>query len=253
MKALILAAGRGSRLGKLSRNLPKGMIDFMGKPLIKHQIDAYKAEGVNDIIIVRGYQKEKINFEGITYIDNDDFAKTNMIESLICARNLLDDDIIISYSDILFSKSCLKQLLNNKHPITITVDPNWKKYWIERYSSLDIDIEELQIADNKIIRIGQKRLDSINLNYRYVGLNKFTKDGINNLLKIYDKKYKENNIWQSSGKVFKQGYFTDILQEMIDNNIILNVNYIKNRWFEIDTENDLITAKKIFNRGQFHF
>ena len=253
MKALILAAGRGSRLGKLSDNMPKGMLDFAGKPLIKHQIDAYRAEGINEIIIVRGYQKESICFEGIKYIDNDRYATTNMIESIACARNLLDEDVIISYSDVLFSRSCLKQLMNNENSIAITVDPNWKEYWIERYSSSEIDIEELNIVNNKIIRIGQDRDNSVNLDYRYVGINKFTKAGISSFLEIYDKKKKENTAWSSSGKSFEQGYFTDILQEMIDNDIILNANYIKNKWFEIDTESDLIVAREIYSKGRFKF
>ena len=101
MKAIILAAGQGTRLKKYTENLPKGMLQFAGKTIIERQIETYRKCGIDKIIIVRGFASDKITYDGITYYDNQEYANTNMVESLMTAKVEFDDDIIVSYSDIL--------------------------------------------------------------------------------------------------------------------------------------------------------
>ena len=253
MKAIILAAGKGSRLGKLTLDKPKGMLDFMGKTLLEHQIEMYNSIGIKDIIIIRGYKKNKINFKNIKYIDNDLYNETNMVESLVCARNYMNDDCIVSYSDILFSNNLLKSLVNNDSPIAVTVDSNWKKYWKQRYGSLSKDIEDLQVSNNKIIRIGQEITGPETLDYRYVGLNKFSSESIKQMLMTYDSKKITGDRWRSSGNTFKNGYITDLLQEIIDRGIDVSPHVTKNEWLEIDTDDDYVVAKDLFLSKQFEF
>ena len=87
LKAIILAAGKGSRLGTLTDNIPKGMLKLFGKTLIERQIEIYQKCGIDDITIVTGYKSEIIDFSGINYVKNQDFATTNMNESLFCANH----------------------------------------------------------------------------------------------------------------------------------------------------------------------
>ena len=96
MKAIILAAGQGTRLKKYTENLPKGMLMFEGKTVIERQIEMYRKCGIEDIIIATGFAAEKINYSGVKYYKNEDFANTNMVESLLAAKCEFDDDIIVS-------------------------------------------------------------------------------------------------------------------------------------------------------------
>ena len=114
MKAIILAAGQGTRLKKYTQDLPKGMLNFMGKTVIERQIEMYRKCGINDIIVIRGFAADKIHYEGIKYYMNEDFANTNMVESLMCAKEEFNDDIIVSYSDILFEERLLKGMMDAK-------------------------------------------------------------------------------------------------------------------------------------------
>ena len=133
MKGLILAAGRGTRLDKYVQDLPKGMLAFDNTTIIKRQIDNFKKCGIEKIIVVRGYRADTIQYEGITYYDNLHYATTNMVESLFCARQELDEDIIVSYADIMVEQKIVKGLMQNTSDIAVTVDMDWKKYWKIRY------------------------------------------------------------------------------------------------------------------------
>ena len=102
MKAFILAAGKGTRLGHLTNDKPKGMLELNGDTILKHQINLFRSVGIDEIVVIRGYKKNKINYPNIRYIDNDKYDTTNMIESLMCAEKYLDDDCIVTYADLLF-------------------------------------------------------------------------------------------------------------------------------------------------------
>ena len=147
----------------------------------------------------------------------------------------------------------LKSLIKNQSSVVVTVDSNWKKYWKQRYGNLTDDLEDLQIENNKVIKIGQPVIESESLDYRYVGLNKFTLEGMKQMLVLYDKKKLLKEKWKSSGNDFKNGYMTDILQEMIDEKIEVTPHFTKNEWLEIDTESDYIVAKDLYLNKEFEF
>ena len=107
MKGIILAAGRGSRMGDLTSNLPKCRTVIFGKELIQWQLDALTSAGVEDISIVRGYLNKTFEFK-VNYFDNKRWADTNMVSTLISANKWLKAETnIISYADIVYSKSSI--------------------------------------------------------------------------------------------------------------------------------------------------
>jgi L-glutamine-phosphate cytidylyltransferase len=240
VKAIILAAGLGSRLDKYTKNLPKGMLKVYGKSLIERQIETFKRCSIKRIIIVTGYMGNKINFPDVTYYQNRLFDSTNMVESLMCAREELEEDIIISYGDILFEERVLKQMLDSDNDITVAVDREWKEYWQSRHGDTSFDTESLRLDKHEnIIEIGTPDPDVDDVDGRYVGLLKFSSKGTQIMKKVYDKAKEDysGKPWRSS-KSFEQGYMTDLIQEIIDSGYAVKAGIIEKGWLEFDTNED---------------
>ena len=102
MKAIIIAAGQGSRLRPYTSDRPKCMVEIQGRSLIERQVHAFREAGIEEIIVIRGYRGKQIQIPGIRYIDNVHFKKNNILQSLFCARDELVGDVILSYGDILY-------------------------------------------------------------------------------------------------------------------------------------------------------
>lgn len=101
MKAVILAAGQGTRLRPLTNDKPKCLVEVAGKPLLEHQLAAMHACGLRDIHIVGGYRADQLDRPGITLHINRRFAETNMVATLFAAENIMlgESDLIITLSD----------------------------------------------------------------------------------------------------------------------------------------------------------
>ena len=107
-KCLIVAAGLGSRLKGHTEHNPKCMLDFGGKTLLQRQLSSYKENGIEDISLIRGYKKNKIKYKGIKYFDNNDYKDNNILNSIFYGEEVINGNIIISYSDILFEPFVVK-------------------------------------------------------------------------------------------------------------------------------------------------
>ena len=246
MKAIILAAGMGTRLGKYTENLPKGMLNFNGRSLIEWQIFQLKKCGIDQIIVVTGYKKEKINYTGVQYYHNYEYASTNMVESLLCARKELDSDVLVTYSDLIFTDRFVKLALESRADIGVAVDKSWKDYWNLRYGTTEHDLESLTIKNGRIAELGKPVSSSSGIDFRYIGIIKFSVKGIQKALDIYDAKKSKNEKWIQSGKEFKQGYMTDLLNEVILSGNVVTPIISDGGWIEFDTVADYeIILKKL--------
>jgi phosphoenolpyruvate phosphomutase len=128
--AIVLAASRGKELGELTEQQPKTMVNIQGTPILSHIVDAYNAVGIKDIVVVRGYKKEAVNLPNLTYVDNNDFAETGELDSLLKAfrsRKGPAQDTIISYGDVLFNKYIPQSLCQETDDYMIFVDSNWQE------------------------------------------------------------------------------------------------------------------------------
>jgi len=132
LKVIILAAGLGSRLGELGKNLPKGMITIFGKTLIERQIEIFHNCGINDITIITGHNSEVIKYTNVDYIKNPNYATTNMNESLFCAKQKFDDSILVSYADIIFEQRTIEEILRFRQDVGVAINLDWKKNYENR-------------------------------------------------------------------------------------------------------------------------
>ena len=252
MKAIILAAGQGTRLKKYTQDLPKGMLNFRGKAVIERQIEIYRRTGISDIIIVKGFAGDKIDYEGVKYYTNEEYATTNMVESLVRAKDEFNDDIIISYSDILFDQAMLEELMKNENDYVVAVDDNWKEYWLERYGTVDFDTESLEIDDdNNIISIGKENPKLEEIDSRYIGLLKFSTTGMKKILEILDNDYEEylDKPWKKSGKTIRNAYMTDLLHAISESGEKVKADRFTNGWVEFDTNEDYEKACEWADNG----
>ena len=249
MKAIILAAGKGTRM---EQTTPKGMLMLKRETLIQRQIRLLKELKTDPIVIVTGYESEKIKYPEIIYYNNPYYASTNMIETLMCAKKELNSDILISYSDIIYKKKVLKTVIEHPGDVVVAVDAAWRHYWVLRFKTTEEDLESLSVSSNgKITEIGKPLKTSRGLHYRYVGLIKFSKKGILASLKIYNKRKTKKEPWDQSGKSFEQGYMTDLLQELIVQGTRVSSVVIQGGWLEIDTKKDYKLALSLMDKYEF--
>ena len=128
MDALILAAGKGTRLGL--NDSPKCLIEFGTSSLIEYQIKCLNELGIKNIHIITGYFPEKIKSkigDLANYIHNPEFSSTNNICSILCAKNFMSDDFICIYGDLFFDKKILKNCFSSKKDIVLTVEKNLRE------------------------------------------------------------------------------------------------------------------------------
>lgn len=245
MKAIILAAGSGTRLKKYTENLPKGMLSFMGKTIIERQIEVYRACGIERIIIVKGFAADKIAYDNVVYYINEEYASTNMVESLLTAKSEFDDDLIVSYSDILFEPEMLKKMMETEADFACAVDDNWKVYWQKRYGKIDFDTESLAIDENdNILELGLENPPIEKIDARYIGLLKFSSQALNFINTLMDAAYRdyEDKPWQQSGKPARKAYMTDLLNATIESGKIVKAVHFNHGWIEFDTNEDYENA-----------
>ncbi len=253
MKAIILAAGEGKRLRPLTNDKPKCMVKLFGKSLLEYQIDIFKSCNINDISVVTGYKSEMINFENIHYYKNSNYETTNMIETLFCAERELNNDVIVSYGDIIFEQNVLQSLLDSKDDISVVIDSNWEYYWKKRFTDPLSDAESLTLNQEGLItNIGQKVSDYDKICGQFIGLMKFQHNSINTIRDFYkkSKKISESGINPLNSKLpFQNSYMTDLLQGLIDYGCRLKAIQTDNKWLELDTMNDYELYEKMYSDG----
>jgi L-glutamine-phosphate cytidylyltransferase len=179
MKGLILAAGRGSRMGALTDERPKCLVEIRGRTLLDRQIAALRGAGADAIGIVHGWQGQHLIRPGIDRFENPRWAETNMVRSLCCADAwLASDACLVSYSDIFYPSAAAAKLAACQAPIAVAYDPAWLALWQRRFADPLDDAETFRIdPQSRLVEIGGKTKNLADIEGQYMGLLKFAPAG----------------------------------------------------------------------------
>ena len=249
-KVLIVAAGLGSRLKKHTENSPKCMLDFGGKTLLDRQILAYRKCGIDNINIVRGYKKNKINYKDLNYFDNRDYENNNILNSIFYGEKAINGNVIIAYSDILFESTVVQRLLDSDHDISVVVDIDWRGYYVGRKDHPVTEAENVIFnSNNEVIKIGKISTDKKEVHGEFIGMIKLTSKGAEIFKQNFHrvKKIYWNKPFQRA-TIFQKAYLTDMIQELVDIGIKVHCVIIERGWKEIDTVEDYQKALKEFQQ-----
>ncbi len=249
MKALILAAGRGSRLHPHTETCPKCLTELGDMTLIGRQIETLKAAGVTDIVIVTGYLGDMLALPGTRQIHNPDWASTNMVESLFSAEAEFGEDIIVSYGDIVYEPRVLDALLDNSDGVSVVVDRQWRPYWESRFDDPLNDAESLALdEDGNIIDIGNMAASIDDIQAQYTGLMRFRGTGIDALGAARASLDVSSRPWMEKRTV-ANAYMTDLLMEIILTGGTVRAVPVDGGWLEIDTVADYDAAAAMIADG----
>jgi choline kinase len=239
MRAIILAAGRGSRLGDLTSDRPKCLVEYKGRPLIDYTIETLRSCNIQEIAVIKGHCADALTREGIRFCTNSEFSTTNMVYSLFVAGSeLLEGDVVISYGDIIYRSDVLEKLLACKEDCCVVVDQRWEDLWNQRMDDPMDDVESLLLDSNGYIReLGKKPRSRQDIQGQYIGLIKISSSALARLQAFYhglDRSKLYDN------QPFTQMYMTSFLQAVIDHCLPIKAVVIDGGWLEIDTPRDLL-------------
>ena len=240
MKIVFLAAGRGKRIFKKIK-INKCLINVNKKTIIENLIDNIPKFKRKNIFIVTGFNKNKIINKTkkykINFLHNKNFRSTEMVETLNVALKKIDDDILFSYTDIIYNKSLIKLFFKKKYKnITIPVKTNWREIWNIRGKKAEDDAETLIYSKDKLLEIGGKIQNIKSVKAQFMGLVFIPRKIRKNVLNFLSK-YK-----------YKKVQTTELLNEFIKKKLRVNIIKTKNKWYEFDDYQDLKNFKKNFNK-----
>ena len=235
MQAVIIAAGQGTRLRPLTNSCPKCLLKITDdKSLLDLQLDNLSAVDITDITIVTGYRSSDItNYcvnRDINFIYNNNYGNCNQLGSFLCAKNAFKNDCLVIFSDVLFHKNVLIDLIEKDSSFVVA---------IEKRQNFDDQDDKISLIGDKIEKIGKERVSNESSKAEFIGLSKIKYEELQKFINIATKVDMQNS----------QAYFYDALQLIIDEGNNCEYIQVKTPWIEIDYKEDLELAKsEVFNR-----
>ena len=230
MKAIILAAGKGSRLYPLTLDKPKGLLKIGNETILDRLVRQFRECGIEEILIVVGYQKKIImNHFGssVRYIDYDDFENTNNLHTLWSIRNELNENVLISFADLILHKSIIKNLIASDNNLVMAIDTSQVLEGTMRVS----------IKDERIKNITTTSIDEADGNF--IGIAKINKNSckvlVEEMSKLIDGCYKD--------------YYTIAIDNIVRKGLQVNYYDVKNIiWREVDTKIEYEEVLSIYDK-----
>src|SRR5689334_1298870 len=129
MRPVIIGAGRGSRLGHETNEIPKTMVPVMGRPMLEWILEALSAGGFTkkDVVFICGYRADVVRakYPEFTFVENKEWEKNNILASLLCAREHLVEGFVSSYADIVYRGAIVGSLVDSPDHMALGCDTDW--------------------------------------------------------------------------------------------------------------------------------
>jgi choline kinase len=245
-RAVILAAGEGTRLRPLTADRPKCLVPLLGRPILEWQVDALRQAGVDEITVVTGYRAEQVEALGLPCVRNVRYDHTNMVESLMCARHLLDGraDVVVAYGDLVYEPRVVAALRASPAAIATTVDDSWRALWAERMDDPLADAETLVLdAEDHLVEIGNRPTGYEQIQAQYMGLIGIRADFAPRVTAAYD-------ALDVAPAERDRMYMTTFLQHLVDHVHPVAAVRVEGGWLEVDTLEDLRVYEDLYARGR---
>ncbi len=237
MRAVVLAAGRGTRLRPLTNDRPKCLVPLYGRPLIEYTLAAFQSCGIDDVTVVTGYRAEMLGALDVDFRHNERFETTNMVHSLFCAEDLFDDELIVSYGDIVFRPGLLEALLSDGAGVSVVVDQRWRELWELRMDDPLADAETLRLGEgDTIVELGKTPSGYDEIQGQYIGLMRLSREAAPRIRRFYHDLDREARY---DGQDFDNMYLTSFIQAVIDDLMPVHAVRVDGGWIEVDSTDDL--------------
>ncbi len=246
MRAIIIGAGRGSRLMPTTADTPKCFADVGGQRILDWTLNAFRENGIDDIAFIGGYRIECVQnaYPQFTFRHNDDWPNNNILASLFYAEDLMDEPFICCYSDILFTPSVVAGLLQSEADISLSVDTDWLTRYEHRTEHPSDDAEKVTVENGTVSRV-HREIAEADAHGEYTGVAKFNEHGAGRLRRHYND-CRERFAGQPyrEAKSFEKAYFIHMLQDMIEAGERMVHVDTPGGYIEIDTQEDFDYARR---------
>lgn len=238
-RAIILGAAHGPELGQLTDSRPKCMLDVAGTPVLSHIVDTYRAAGVNDITVIRGWKKDAVNLEGIHYCDNDDEPEPSEAYSLFKSVSVLEGNCIISYGDVLFKKYIPLELMEVEADFAVIVDTNWRESRNRDRNAEYVTCSkpysrQSSAQDVALINVSEEIAPKL-IDGEWMGFFKTSPAGTQILRELLVQLCEQ-------GPQAKPFQMVDVLREIIKSGKTIQVVYTAGNWLDIDRIEDVLAG-----------
>ncbi len=255
MKAIIVAAGRGKRLGVETDDIPKCMVNVGGRPILHWQLDALAAAGVDDVVIVRGYLGDRIaapagSAPPLRFVDNPEWATNNILTSLLYAEAEMGDGFLFTYSDIVFSPEHARRVAASSAPVALIVDRRWRDAYEGRTLHPVSEAELAHVAGSgdaaTVTRVGKRQVAEKDAAGEFTGLARFAPAGAAALADVWREALARGlDTPFGAAATLRQAYLSDGLNAVAARGVALGAVLVDGGWREIDTEQDLARAQLV--------
>lgn len=239
MKAVVLAAGEGTRLRPLTADRPKPLVELGGTSLLERNAATLAAAGVTDLTVVTGYRAEDVRDLGFETVHNPAYAETDMVHSLFAARDAFpaDGDLVVSYGDIVYERGVVERLLECTEPVCVVVDRDWRRLWERRFEDPLADAETLSVEDGYVREIGREPETVADIDGQYVGLFSVRGDHVEAFAAEYD-------------DVGSGIEMTAFLDRLVGRGWDVRAVPTSGGWIEVDTVADLELYRDLLSAGE---